>query len=285
MVKVGVHVSIAGSIDKAVDRAVEKGCDTFQIFSRNPRGWRFKELSDEVAQEFKRKLESSGIYPPVDHMPYLPNLATPKDDVYQKSVEALTVELERCGSLEIPYLVTHLGSHLGTGKDYGLKRTVFAIEKALSNSDNQVMLLLEITAGSKNSVGGSFEDLGWIMERVDQEERMGLCFDTCHAFVAGYEMRTEVDLNQTMENLDQAVGLDRLKVVHLNDSKGGLGSKLDRHEHIGLGEIGEAGFEVILSHPAIRSKPLILETPVDERRDDLGNIAVVRKLSENGSQK
>jgi len=279
MVKVGAHVSIAGSIDRAVERAEEIGCDAFQIFSRNPRGWRFKEISLEVAEEFKRKLKRSGMYPPVDHMPYLPNLATPKEDVYQKSVEALTVELERCEALGISYLVTHLGSHLDAGKEAGLDRTVEAITTALSATENDVILLLETTSDSKNSVGGSFEDLAEIMRRVDRDDRVGACFDTCHVFVAGYELRSEEGLEETMEEFDRTVGLEKIKVVHLNDSKGPLGSKLDRHEHIGLGEIGEEGFRRILGHPAIRDLPLILETPSDERRDDRGNIAKVRELA------
>jgi deoxyribonuclease-4 len=279
MVKVGAHVSIAGSIDRAVDRAEKIGCDTFQIFSRNPRGWRAKEISEEVAQEFKRKLKRSGMHPPVDHMPYLPNLATPKEDVYQKSVEALAMELERCEILAIPYLVTHLGSHLDSGKEEGLNRTVDAIIKALSAFENDVILLLETTSDSKNSVGGSFEDLAEIMSRVGRENRVGACFDTCHAFVAGYELRTEEGLEETMKEFDRTIGLEKMMVVHLNDSKGPIGSKLDRHEHIGLGEIGEEGFRLILNHPAIRTRPLILETPSDERRDDLGNIAKVRELA------
>ncbi len=279
MVKIGAHVSIAGSIDRAVDRAEEIGCDTFQIFSRNPRGWRFKEISEEVAEEFKRKLKRSGMSPPVDHMPYLPNLATPKEDVYQKSVEALALELDRCEVLGIPYLVTHLGSHLDSGKEEGLNRTVDAIIKALSASENDVILLLETTSDSKNSVGGSFEDLAEIMSRVDRDDRVGACFDTCHAFVAGYDVRTEEGLDETMEKFDQTIGLERMMVVHLNDSKGPISSKLDRHEHIGLGEIGEEGFRLILNHPAIRTRPLILETPSDERRDDRGNIAKVRELA------
>jgi len=279
MVKVGAHVSIAGSIDRAVDRAGKIGCDTFQIFSRNPRGWRAKEISEEVAQEFKRKLKRSGMHPPVDHMPYLPNLATPKEDVYRKSVDALALELERCEILGIPYLVTHLGSHLDSGKEVGLNRTAEAIIKALSAFENDVILLLETTSDSKNSVGGSFEDLAEIMSRVDREDRVGACFDTCHAFVAGYELRTEEGLEETMEKFDRTIGLERMKVVHLNDSKGPIGSKLDRHEHIGLGEIGEEGFRLILNHPTIRTRPLILETPSDERRDDLGNIALVRELA------
>lgn len=279
MVKVGVHVSIAGSIDRAVDRAEEVGCDTFQIFSRNPRGWRFKEIPEEVAREFKRKLELSGISPAVDHMPYLPNLATPKEDVYARSVEALAEELKRCAILGIPYLVTHLGSHLDSGKEVGFERTAEAITRALSSVENDVILLLETTSDSKNSVGGSFEDLAEIMRRVDREDRVGACFDTCHAFVAGYELRTAEGVAETMEKFDGTVGLSRLKVVHLNDSKGPIASKLDRHEHIGLGEIGEEGFRQILGHPAIRALPLILETPVDERRDDRGNIALVRELA------
>ena len=279
MVKVGVHVSIAGSIDLAVDRAEKAGCDTFQIFSRNPRGWRFKEIPEEVAREFRRKLALTGISPVVDHMPYLPNLATPKEDVYARSVEALAEELERCAILGIPYLVTHLGSHLDSGKEGGFERTAEAISRALSSVENEVILLLETTSDSKNSVGGSFEDLAEIMRRVGREDRVGACFDTCHAFVAGYELRTAEGVAETMEGFNEAVGLSRLKVVHLNDSKGPLGSKLDRHEHIGLGEIGEEGFRRILRHPAIRALPLILETPVDERRDDRGNIALVRKLA------
>ena len=279
MVKVGVHVSIAGSIDLAVDRAEKAGCDTFQIFSRNPRGWRFKEIPEEVAREFRRKLALTGISPVVDHMPYLPNLATPKEDVYARSVEALAEELERCAILGIPYLVTHLGSHLDSGKEGGFERTAEAISRALSSIENEVILLLETTSGSKNSVGGSFEDLAEIMRRVGREDRVGACFDTCHAFVAGYELRTAEGVAETMEGFNEAVGLSRLKVVHLNDSKGPLASKLDRHEHIGLGEIGEEGFRRILRHPAIRALPLILETPVDERRDDRGNIALVRKLA------
>lgn len=279
MLRVGAHVSIAGSIDRAVDRAADIGCDTFQIFSRNPRGWRVKDISEETAEEFKRKMGRGGIGPAVDHMPYLPNFATPREDVYEKSVEALTLELDRCDILGIPYLVAHLGSHLDATKEEGLRRTSDAIIKALSSSENGVILLLETTSGSKNSVGGSFEDLAEIMGRVDRDERVAACFDTCHAFAAGYEMRTEEGLEATLADFDGDVGLERIKVVHLNDSKGPRGSKLDRHEHIGLGEIGLEGFRHILRHPAIRRLPLILETPVDDRRDDRGNISLVRELS------
>ncbi len=277
-VRVGVHVSIAGSIDKAVDRAMEKGCDTFQIFSRNPRGWRYKALRDAEVEEFIRKVEHSGISPAVVHMPYLPNLAAPDDEVYKRSIASLIEELRRCSSLHIPYLVTHLGSHRGYGKAKGYRQVVNAINTAFSEVDNEVMLLLENTAGTKNSMGGTFEDIEHIIEGIEQVDRIGICFDTCHAFVAGYELRTEKSLKATIQHFDAVIGLERLKLIHLNDSKGGLNSRLDRHEHIGLGYIGESGFRVILSEEHIRKLPMILETPVDARRGDIENIRVVRAL-------
>jgi deoxyribonuclease-4 len=254
MIRVGVHVSIAGSIDKAVDRAQEKGCDTFQIFTRNPRGWKIKKLTETDTGRFVEKVERSGIFPPVDHMPYLPNLAAPTDDVYKKSVPALIEELKRCDALKIPYLVTHLGSHRGYGKAEGLRRIVDAINTAFSEVviGDGVMLLLENTAGTKNSMGGTFEDIRHIMDRIGHKERIGICFDTCHAFAAGYELRTEKSLNATMQHFDGVIGLEHLKLIHLNDAKAGLNSRLDRHEHIGLGYIGEDGFRVILNDARIK---------------------------------
>jgi deoxyribonuclease-4 len=279
MVRVGVHVSIAGSVDKAVDRAKERGCDTFQIFSRNPRGWKIKQLVESETQQFIKKVEQSGIFPPVDHMPYLPNLAASADDVYSQSVAALIEELRRCGALQIPYLVTHLGSHRGAGEAVGLRRIIDAINTAFQEVDNRVMLLLENTAGTKNSMGGTFEHIRRIVDEIEQRDRIGLCFDTCHGFVAGYEMRTEEGLNATLEHFDEVLGLENLKLIHLNDAKGELDSRLDRHEHIGLGYIGEDGFRVILHDPRLRDLPMILETPVDKRRGDVENIEKVRELA------
>lgn len=278
MVNVGVHVSIAGSIDRAVDRAQELGCDTFQIFTRNPRGWRFKDLTSERIENFIKKMKKSDIYPPVAHMPYLPNLASPKEDVYSRSVDALVNEMLRCRALHVPYLVTHLGSHLGTGMEEGFRRIASAVNTALNGSD-AAMLLLENTAGTKNSMGGRFEDIRRIIDGIEHDDLIGVCFDTCHAFAAGYELRTVEELDATMTHFDDVIGLDRLKLVHLNDSKGGLNSGSDRHEHIGMGHIGEDGFKVILRHNIIKKLPMILETPIDDRRDDHGNIRMVRMLS------
>jgi len=278
MVRVGVHVSIAGGIAKAVDRAAEKGCDVFQIFSRSPRGWRFNDLSAEEAKSFTTKLEKSGIGPVFDHMPYLPNLASPDEDIYSQSISTLTAELFRCGQLHIPFLVTHLGSHRGIGQEKGLSRLVGAISSAFSETENSVVLLLENTVGTKNSMGGSFEDIAAIIDSLDTE-RVGVCLDTCHLFGAGYELRTPEGLGTTLDEFETLIGLDRLKLVHLNDSKGDLGSALDRHEHIGLGRIGKDGFRSILGNKTIKSTPMVLETPIDSRRDDLGNLKVARELA------
>jgi deoxyribonuclease-4 len=278
MVKVGVHISIAGSLDRAVDRAKAAGCDVFQMFSRSPRGWGFAPLSDEIRAAFTGKIRSSGIIP-VDHMPYLPNLASPKSDIQEKSIGALSAELDRCGRLDIPYLVTHLGHHLGDGIAGGRSRVIGAINTALENSGNNVILLLENTAGEKNSVGSSFEHIRGIMDGLEKINRIGVCLDTCHAFAAGYELRTETGIEETLTQFDDQNGIRNLRIIHLNDSKGDRGSALDRHEHIGMGFIGEDGFRRILHHPVLSAVPLICETPVDDRRDDVGNIEKVRELA------
>jgi len=277
--KLGVHVSISGSIDLAVDRSLERRCETFQMFTRNPRAWKARSLSEEVVKDFTRKLADSRITPAVAHMPYLPNLASPKEDVYEKSVEMLTAEVDRCGLLNIPYLVTHLGSHLGAGIEAGYRRVVYACNRALSRVENKAIVLLENTAGGKNSMGGTFENIRYIIDRIEQRNRVAVCFDTSHAFASGYDLRSAEALERTLEVFDRIIGLDLLKVVHLNDSKGDLGSRIDRHEHIGLGFIGEEGFKAILRNETIRRLPLILETPIDMRRDDYGNLEKVRELA------
>ncbi len=283
MAYIGVHVSVAGGLDRAVDRAAEIGCDVFQIFSRNPRGWRSRDISSEEMERFLAKMKASGISMAFDHMPYLPNLASPKEDVYSRSVEVLSSELQRCRDLGIPYLVTHLGSHLGSGRGAGLSRIVKAIETAFSASSGQVVLLLENTSGTKNSMGSSFEEIAEILNTLESmsmdRARLGVCLDTCHLFAAGYELRTQKGLDETLEQFDEALGLDRLRLLHLNDSVGAIGLHLDRHEHIGLGEIGVSGFVTILQNKDLRDLPMILETPVDERRDDTGNLQVARSLA------
>ena len=275
--RAGVHVSIAGSIDKSVERAVAIGCNTFQLFTRSPRGWSFSDIPADVASSFAEKLKKTDISPVVDHMPYLPNLASPNDETHNRSVGTLKAELSRCTLLGIPYLVTHLGSHLGSGAERGCSRLISALNTAIGGVKTNCMILLENTAGQKNSIGTSFEDIRAIMDKTDYPKKIGFCFDTCHAFAGGYDLRTKI--GEIMDQMDEVVGLDKLKVVHLNDSKGDLGSRLDRHEHIGLGTIGEAGFRSILAEKRIRSLPLIMETPVDSRRDDRGNVVKLYELA------
>jgi len=276
--QIGCHVSISGSVDKAVDNATERDCTAFQIFTRSPRSWHAKDLVDADVKSYKKKLDQSQIdrFATVAHMPYLPNLATPNQDAYKKSVNTLVKEVERCGKLEIPYLVTHLGSHLGTGEENGIKRIVKALEKA-TTTRNDVMILLENTAGQKNSVGADFTQLGSIFSKLKPAKRFGVCFDTCHAFVAGYDLRTDKGVKETFDKFDDSVGLEH-KILHLNDSKGELGSNLDRHYHIGLGGIGEKGMKTVIKFMNKKKVPMILETPIDSVRDDFENLKKAKTL-------
>ncbi|PVX26922.1 MAG: endonuclease [Candidatus Bathyarchaeum sp.] len=276
--RIGFHVSIHDSVDMAVDRAAELECNTFQIFTRSPRQWHAAKLAPETAKAFYDKVKDYGMEPVFAHMPYLPNLASPKDEVYTKSVKTLTSELERCRQLKIPYLVTHLGSHLGTGIQNGFTRLIDGINQALNNADEEVMLLLENTAGTRNSMGSTFEDIQHIIERLSSPERVGVCFDTSHAFAAGYDLRTEETVEATVSKFDEVIGFERLKLVHLNDSKGDFNSKIDRHEHIGMGMIGEEGFRSILAS-RLGKLPMIMETPKDARRSDVGNLEKVKELA------
>lgn len=274
---IGFHVSIAGSLDKAVDRAKGLGCSAFQIFTRNPRGWAFSPLDAAIVSSFRDKLSRSGISLVVDHMPYLPNLSSPNSEVYGKSVSTLKAELRRCDALGIPYLVTHLGSHLGAGPEEGRKRLVDAVSSALEKTDARCTVLLENTAGTKNSIGTTFRELATIIDLIGSKNRVGFCFDTCHAMGGGYDLKSRGA--DVLDELEQVIGMNQLKVIHLNDSKGAPGSHLDRHEHIGLGTIGEDGFRTLLRDGRVSGIPLIMETPVDSRRDDEGNLMKVLELA------
>lgn len=276
--KVGFHVSIHGSVDNAPDRALELNCNTFQIFTRNPRQWKTTPINTETAETFSSKVEKFDLQPVFVHMPYLPNLASPNEEVYKKSVETLTSELQRCNQLQIPYLVTHLGSHVGSGMQAGFSKLISGINKALNETEQGVMLLLENTAGTKNSMGSTFEDIQHIIENISEEKRVGICFDTSHAFGAGYDLRTKQTVENTIKDIDEIVGFSKLKLVHLNDSKGDLNSRIDRHEHIGLGKIGDEGFKHILTSK-LGKLPLIMETPQDERRSDVDNLMKVKELA------
>ncbi len=279
MVKLGMHVSIAGALTNSVERAQLLGCDTFQIFTRSPRVWAAKPIEPAVADAFITALAASGIGPVVDHMPYLPNPAAEKPEVYDRSVATLTEELNRCGQLKIPYLVTHLGHHGEEGHKKGQEKVIAAIGHALDNAEGTTMILLENTANEKNTVGGTFTDVGTIADGLGREARVGFCFDTCHAAAAGYDLKGHGAATVFGWFADEAGDLSRLKVIHLNDMKGGIGSHLDRHEHIGLGTLGEETIRDVLTFPKISHCSFIMETPSDDRRDEAGNMAVARRLA------
>nr|WP_319538522.1 deoxyribonuclease IV [uncultured Methanospirillum sp.] len=277
MVVAGVHVSIAGSLDQAAGRAVERGCDCFQIFTKNPRGWAAKVITDQDAAAFRNAVSASSLQPIFAHMPYLPNLASEKPEMYRKSVDALVLELQRCSLLGIPYLVTHLG-HAGDDTGLGRDRVVSAVLQAFDQDSSDVTLLLENTAGERNSVGSRLEEIATVLNGIGDKSRTGICFDTCHAFAAGYDLRTPDAVSSVAEQIDTLFGLSRIALIHLNDAKGACGSGLDRHEHIGCGSIGEHGIAAVLQHPGFNKIPVICETPVDDRRGDAENITVVRRL-------
>jgi len=279
-VQIGSHVSISGSIANAITNASERECSAFQVFTSNPRGWHAKDLTDDGITNYKNNLSQSNIdrFATVAHMPYLPNLSSPEISVYEKSIHTMIREVERCDKLGIPYLVTHLGSHKGTGEDKGIQRLVSALtEVAKTNKD--VTILLENTAGQKNSVGSDFTQLAEIFFGLKPASRFGICIDTCHAFAAGYDLRNEKNVKDVFEKFDSEIGLKHIKIIHLNDSKGELGCHLDRHEHIGLGHIGEAGLSQVVKLANKNKIPIILETPIDERRTDFENIRKAKDLA------
>ena len=277
--QIGLHVSISGSIDMAVDNAIKRECSAFQIFTRNPRSWFAKNLEPEEAKKFKDKLESSKIdrMAVCAHMPYLTNLSSPEDDGYQKSIKSMIKEVERCDKLGIPYLVTHLGSHKGSGEENGIRRLTDALNE-VAKTKADVIILLENTAGQKNSVGSDFKQLAEIFSKCKPTKKFGVCLDTCHAFVAGYDLKTKTSVKKAMKEFDNTVGIKNLKILHLNDSKGELNSNRDRHDHIGLGEIGKEGLGEMIKIMNNNKIPIVLETPIDEIRDDFENIKQAKKL-------
>jgi len=277
-IRIGFHVSIAGGISNSVDNAKERGCTAFQIFSRNPRGWTAKPLMPDDVKLFQEKLKASGIEKSsvIMHMPYLPNLAGPQGDFYKKSVETVAEELQRCSALLIPFLVVHLGSHMGKGSKNGIDQLVNAINTARdrSKTKDNPEVILENNAGQKNSIGANFDELRQILDRLTSRG-YGVCLDTCHLFASGYDLRTKESVNSTIDHFDKVIGIKQLRIIHLNDSKAGLGSNLDRHEHIGVGTIGIEGLASFINHEAVRKLPIIMETPIDERRGDEQNLKTV----------
>lgn len=276
---IGAHMSIAGGIHKAFERGGNVGCRTLQIFLKNSNRWDARPLSDEDRELFAAARARTGIGPVVAHDSYLINLASPDAALHEKSVRAFMEEMKRANYLGVPYLVLHPGAHMGTGEREGCARVAAALDRALGEVGPPVVLLLENTAGQGSALGRSFEELASILDRVEADDRVGVCFDTAHAFAAGYDLRTKRGYDAVMREFDRLVGIGRIRVFHVNDSKKGLGSRVDRHCGIGKGHLGLDSFGFLLNDRRFLAIPKILETPKGpELEEDRINLAVLESL-------
>jgi deoxyribonuclease IV len=274
----GAHVSTSGGVDKAPGNGVRVGCEAIQVFTKNQRQWKARPLSKAEVESYLSEVAKSRIQRAVSHDSYLINLASPDDAILKRSREAFADEVERCERLKIPYLIFHPGSHVGSGEKVGLRSIATCINDTLHNKAGYAtQLLLETTAGQGTNLGYSFEQLAEILEMVKEKDRVGICVDSCHIFAAGYEIRTADAYRSTMTLLDQVIGLKKVKAFHLNDSKNPLGSRVDRHEHIGEGHLGVETFRLILNDDRFRGIPMVLETP-GEDEDFVRNLQLLKKL-------
>ncbi|MCK4809853.1 MAG: deoxyribonuclease IV [Candidatus Omnitrophica bacterium] len=279
MLKLGVHVSIAGGIHKSIDRAFSLGCNTMQIFARNPRRFRKGFLCKEDIENFRKKVKASAIKPVVIHAPYTLNLAASKKFLHWITIKEFILDLVEADKIGAQYLVTHTGSHKGVSEDKGLKKVVKAFKKILKTTESlKTRILIENTSGTKNQLGYTFSHYRFILKELDFTPKLGVCLDTAHTWSAGYEINRKEGLDDFLKMVDKTVGIKRVKVIHLNDTREELGSGKDRHCHIGEGKIGINGFALIVNHPLLKKLPFILETPRDEKTDDLRNLAIIRRL-------
>lgn len=269
---------MAGKIYDALKRAKALKCDTMQIFSRNPRGWQAQDLEDEDVSIFAKLKSEYGIAPVVVHIPYIINLATPDDSLYERSISSYIDDIKRADQLGVEYFVTHLGSHKGAGEDTGIKRFSSAIQKILNKADPRATILLENTAGSGDGIGYKFEHIKSILDLLGGTKKVGVCLDTAHSFEAGYDIKTKKGLNATLGKFDKLIGLDRIKVVHFNDSLSLMGSHVDRHQHLGKGEIGLEALGRVINNSGLKHAAFIMETPKESDKDDKINIAIARRM-------
>lgn len=277
MIQLGVHVSIGKGLPGAVDRAQALGCDGFQIFVANPRGWARKPLAESDISLFKSKRKAAKLWPVVVHLAYLPNPASDDPELYEKSVITLAEEFKRANLLEADFFVFHPGKN--KARKGGINRIIQAVNLVLSQISGPTLMLFENQAGAGGEIAGHFEELQELIAGVNTPDRVGICFDTCHAFAAGYDLRNQDGWERTLGEFDRLIGIEKLKLFHLNDAMGELGSHLDRHQHIGSGMIGLDGFAYLVNHPQLKNIPGILETPQESDGDDLRNLATLRQLS------
>jgi deoxyribonuclease IV len=276
--RIGFHVSISGGFSLSVQRAFELGCSCMQIFSRNPRGWTVKPMDKDDVVQFKKLREKWDIGPVFVHTNYLINLASSKPDLYEKSIEQFVIDLERTDALGAEYLVTHLGSASGKEPQWMIGRVSAALNMAMKIHPPKAAILLENTAGEAGDVGYTLEQVQNVISTLTNSSRIGICYDTCHGFAAGYDIRTKKGVDSLLRTIKGTVGLDRLKGMHLNDCLRDFNSHVDRHWHIGEGKIGLDGFKALLNHPEFKDVPKIMETPKQTEEDDPRNMRTVMSL-------
>jgi deoxyribonuclease-4 len=278
----GAHMSIAGGYQNALLQAQQRGCQSVQLFTRAPSQWQARELSEEEVRLFRRTLRQTRLRQPTAHDCYLTNLASPDEALYRRSLEAFLSELRRAEQLGLRYLVMHPGAHVDSGEEAGLARVAAALDEIHGRLPTcKVKVLLETTAGQGSTLGYRFEHLARILSLVSQADRLGVCFDTCHVFAAGYSLAPAVEYKRTMRAFERTIGLRRLRVFHVNDSLKPQGSRVDRHAHIGRGEVGLEPFRLLVNDRRFRNRPMILETPKEgegESDMDAVNLATLRGL-------
>jgi len=284
--RVGVHTSIAGALENAAHRAKKIGCDTFQMFSANPRGWNTLEPAAEDYERFRAARAAYGLAPVVVHDNYLINLASADPLIRERSLAAFRWEMERALALGAEYLVTHPGSAKGSSASEAIRTCVESLRRAADGLPlDGLIVLIENTAGQGSAIGRTFEEVAEIIAGASGDLPVGACVDTAHCFEAGYPIHTLAGLREMVRQLESTVGLDKVRVIHANDSKTAFGSRVDRHQHIGKGEIGAEAFGRIVRHPKLRRLPFICETPVDRPGDDKRNLRMMRKLAGISSRK
>jgi deoxyribonuclease-4 len=275
--RVGAHVSISGGVDKAVERQKDETGNCGQIFAGSPRTWSVSEYEDEDGENFQKLRDEADQNPYVIHSTYLVNLATPKEDLFEKSLNCLQAELDAEDKLNVEYVVFHPGAHTGSGRENGIERIAEGIDEL--DIPETVTLLLENTAGKGTTLGRSFGELRQMIEKADTpDEKIGVCIDTCHAHAAGYELKDEQGFKDFLQEIEEDLGLEKVKVLHLNDSKDEKGSEKDNHQDIGYGKIGDKGFENIVNSEKLEDLPMVLETPSDNRDSYKENIEKIKEL-------
>jgi deoxyribonuclease-4 len=282
--RIGLHLSISKGLTQVVTEAVELSCEAVQIFAGNPRGWAKKPLDQAAVAAFKEEVKTAGLGPIVVHLSYLPNPAAPPGELAEKSLQSLAEEYRRAVELGADFLVVHPGKAGDQSLDAAISQAAKGIRLVLDEVPGDTLLLLENQAGAGSEIAGRIKELGVLLKAIGQPKRTGVCFDTCHAHAAGYDLRSRQGLRQLLAEIDTEVGFEHLRLLHLNDTIGERGSHLDRHAHIGQGKIGAEGFRLFLAEPRINRLPGILETPRTSADDDRANLAAIRRLLPGGEQ-